>query len=316
VNDFDLNKINFPKVAIIILNWNGWKDTVECLESVFRIDYPNYQVIIVDNGSTDDSVQQIKENLPDTILIETGKNLGYTGGNNVGIKYAMENKAEYVLIVNNDTELVNSYFLQGMIDKMEEESWIGIMGPKVLNPGGQVQNTILFAPTLVSCIKESIGLRLGTKKSNDYNISQQVEAVSGVCWLIRRKVIEDIGLLDEDYFMYAEEQDYCYRAQKAGWKIMYYPVESILHYKEPVDKNEERNYRQYVYARRNLVLFLHKHFGFFQAVTLAILFFISNIFKVVISKVIQKGKDFYNVSLLFALFKEFKYALKCPQKYA
>ena len=303
-----------PKVSIIILNWNRAEDTIKCFESFPNLYYPNYELIVVDNGSTDDSVKRIKAQFSDITLIEAVKNLGYTGGNNAGIKYAIDNKAEYILIVNNDTEVVNLTFLQEMVDKMEEKPLIGIMGPKVLNPGGHVQDTILFAPTLLNCVKESLGLRLGTKKPKDYSIPQQVEAVSGVCWLIRRKVIEDIGLLDEDYFMYAEEQDYCYRAQKAGWKIMYYPVESIMHYKESDDKNNERNYRQYIYTRRNLVLFFHKHFGFFQALTLAILFLISNIFKVVIGKVTQRGKDFYNVSLLFALFKEFKYALRNPQK--
>jgi len=298
-----------PKVSIIILNWNRAEDTIKCFESFPKLQYPNYELIVVDNGSTDDSVKRIKAQFSDITLIEAVKNLGYTGGNNAGIKYAIDNKAEYILIVNNDTEVVNLTFLQEMVDKMEEKPLIGIMGPKVLNPGGHVQDTILFAPTLLNCVKESLGLRLGTKKPKDYSIPQQVEAVSGVCWLIRRKVIEDIGLLDEDYFMYAEEQDYCYRAQKAGWKIMYYPVESIMHYKESDDKNNERNYRQYIYARRNLVLFLHKHFGFWQALLLATLFIISNILKVTYSRLTSKEKDFYNMSLLSTLSYEFKYVL-------
>jgi len=304
-----------PKVTIIILNWNGAEDTIKCVESFPNLYYPNYGFIVVDNGSTDDSVKKIKERFSDITLIETGKNLGYTGGNNAGIRYAMNNEAKYVFIVNNDTQLVNQDCLQELVKKMEEDPSIGIMGPKVLNPGGHVQDTILFTPTLLNCVKESLGLRLGTRKPKDYNIPQQVEAVSGVCWLIKREVIEKVGLLDEDYFMYTEEQDYCYRARRAGWKIMYYPVESILHYKEPNDNNRERNYRQYVYARRNLVLFIRKHFGFLQALMLAILFLVSNIFKVILAKVTHRGKDFYNVPLLFVLLKEFQCALK-GQKYA
>jgi len=306
----------YPKVYIIILNWNGAEDTIKCLNSFSQLRYPNYELVIVDNASTDDSVQQIKGNLPNTILIETGNNLGYAGGNNAGIRYAMDNKGEYILIVNNDTEVVNPNFLQEMVDKMKENPSIGIIGPKILNPGNKIQNTILFNPTLLNCVKKSFGLRLGTEKLKDYDISQEVDAVSGVCWLIRKEVIEDVGLLDEYFFMYAEELDYCYRAQKAGWKITYYPIESILHYKEPNDKNQKRKYRQYICARRNLVYFVYKHFSFFQALILASLFLISNIFKVIVSKVTQKGKGFYNVSLLFVLFEEFKCALKGVQKYA
>jgi len=307
---------NLSKVSIIVLNWNNWQDTVKCIGSFSKLQYPNYELVIVDNGSTDDSVRQIKSKFPDITLIETGKNLGYTGGNNMGIKYAMKNEGEYVLIVNNDTELINTHFVEEMIIKMEEDPTVGIMGPKILNPGEIIQDSILFTPTLLNSIRESLLFKFRRRDEKNYSIPQRVEAISGVCWLIRRKVIEQIGLLDEDYFMYAEEQDYCYRAQKAGWKIMYYPVQSILHYKEPNDKNESRNYRQYIYARKNLVLFLRKHFTFFQALILAILFLGSNIFKVIIAKLTQKEKDFYNVSLLFTLFKEFKYALRNLQKHA
>ena len=109
--------------------------------------------------------------------------------------------------------------------------------------------------------------------------------------------------------MYAEEQDYCYRAQKGGWKIMYYPVESILHYKESAEKGEEKKLRQYIYARRNLVLFLRKHFGFIQALMLAALFLMANILKVTFCKLTGKEKNSYNMSILSALFYEFKHVL-------
>ena len=217
----------WPKVAIIILNWNGWKDTIECLESFQRITYPNYQIIIVDNGSTDDSVKRIREKFPRLTLIETGRNLGYAGGNNIGIKHALENGAKYILIVNNDTKVVNPEFVNQMVGVMESDSTLGILGPKVLNFKGQIQDTILYIPMLSSCLRESFRLRFRAKKSRDYRAAQLVDAVSGVCWFIRSDIINAVGLLDEDYFMYAEELDYCYRVKKAGWEIMYYL--SLIH---------------------------------------------------------------------------------------
>jgi hypothetical protein len=301
----------WPKVAIIILNWNGWRDTLECLESLQRLSYPNYQIIVVDNGSTDDSVERIKEKFPKFTLIETGRNLGYTGGNNAGIRYALENEAKYILIVNNDTMLINPEFLKQMVEIMEADYKIGIIGPKVLDTNGRVQDTILFIPTLFNCIRKSIRLKFRIEKSRDYNVPQLVEAISGVCWFIRSDVVKEVGLLDEDYFMYVEEQDYCYRAKKAGWEIMYLPIESVLHKKDPEDENTKaRIYRQYIFTRRNLVLFLRKHFGFWQALFLAMLFLTSNIVRVILAKLLNRQKSFYNVQHLAMLFSKIKWVLR------
>jgi glycosyltransferase involved in cell wall biosynthesis len=283
---------NWPKVAIIVLNWNGWKDTIECLESLQRITYPNYQIIVVDNASTDDSVERITEKFPHLTLIETGSNVGYAGGNNIGIKHALENGAKYMLIVNNDTEVVSPEFVNQMVDVMKSDSTIGILGSKVLNFKGQIQDTILYIPTLSNCLRESFRLRFGAKKSRDYRAAQSVDAVSGVCWFIRSDIINGVGLLDEDYF------------------IMYYPVESVLHKKGSGDEaDKKRMYRQYIFARRNLVLFLRKHFGFWKALVLAVLFSMSNISKVILSKLTGRGTDFYDFSFLRNLLSEIRYAL-------
>lgn len=123
---------NWPKVAIIVLNWNGWRDTIECLESLQRITYPNYQIIVVDNGSTDDSVERIKEKFPHLTLIEMGRNLGYAGGNNLGIKFALEWDPGYICILNNDV-VVESQFLEPIIIAMESNSRIGITGGTLYN---------------------------------------------------------------------------------------------------------------------------------------------------------------------------------------
>ena len=301
--------LKWSKVAIIILNWNNYKDTKNCLLSLKEINYPNYEIIVIDNGSTDGSGKKLNEIFPSYTFILNKENSGYTGGNNLGIKRAIEEGVDYILILNNDTKVVNPNFLYKMTERMNEKPSVGIMGPKVFGSDGIVQETILFVPTLLNSIRESLFFKIHRKTKKNYNVAQFVETVSGVCWLIRRRVIQNIGLLDEDYFMYGEEQDYCYRAEKAGWNIMYYPVESVVHYKEPENKNKPRTYRQYTYTRRNIVLFIRKHFGFLQALALAILFFISNIIKVIFNRLIGREKNFYNISLLSKLFSEIKYVL-------
>lgn len=303
-----------PKVFIIILNWNNYKDTKKCLISLEKIDFPNYKIIVIDNGSTDGSGKKLKEIFPSYTFILNKENLGYTGGNNLGIKRAIDEGADYILILNNDTKVVNPNFLYKMIEQMNEEPSVGIIGPKVFSSDGIVQETILFVPTLLNSIRESLFFKIHRKTKKNYDVAQFVDAVSGVCWLIRREVIQNIGLLDEDYFMYGEEQDYCYRAEKAGWKIMYYPVESVVHYKNPEDKNISRTYRQYIYARRNIILFIRKHFGFLQALALAMLFFASNVLKVIFGEFTRKKEKFYTLSLLSKLFSEIKYVLYMERK--
>ncbi|MDI6808601.1 MAG: glycosyltransferase family 2 protein [Candidatus Eisenbacteria bacterium] len=298
-----------PKVGIVILNWNGFNDSRRCVESFRGLRYPNHELVIADNGSTDGSCEALRQEFPGLTLVETGRNLGYTGGNNVGIKRALADGSGYVLIVNNDTESINPDFVGELVREMESQPGLGVIGPKVLNPGNVVQHTILLAPTLSNSIRESVLYKTGRKEPEDYDRAQAVNAVSGVCWMIRREVFEKVGLLDEDYLSYVEEQDYCYRAQKAGWKIMYYPVESVVHYKEADDKNKERGYRQYVYARRNLVLFLRKHSGLRKAFFLAVLFLSSNSLKVVYSSLKRGRNDFYSRRLLLDLVSQFKTVL-------
>ncbi|MFC1709535.1 glycosyltransferase family 2 protein, partial [Candidatus Omnitrophota bacterium] len=120
-----------PKVSIIILNWNGLSDTIECLESVRKINYSCYDVIVVDNGSTDGSQEEIKKSFTEATLLENKENLGYAEGNNIGIRYALNNKAEYICILNNDVA-VDSNFLMNLVQVANKDNSIGILGPTVL----------------------------------------------------------------------------------------------------------------------------------------------------------------------------------------
>jgi len=236
---------SWPKVAIIVLNWNGWQDTIECLESLQQITYPNYQIIVVDNDSKDDSVEKIKawalgkipveskfftyvadskpiqlieynreiaegggssgqeiklEQFPPNrrmIIIRTRANLGFAGGNNVGINYALGKDAEYVLLVNNDT-VVGKTALNDLLHTIRENPDIGIVGPTILR---------WHDATIQSCgVMHHWGY--GPKELNnqtDKLLPFECDGVSGAAMLITAKVFSEIGLFDERYFLYHED---------------------------------------------------------------------------------------------------------------
>jgi len=243
----------WPKVAIIILNWNGWRDTRECLKSLQRITYPNYRVIVVDNGSTDGSGDRLRVEFGQHTFIMTNENLGFAGGNNMGIKYALSEGFSYILILNNDTQVLDGRFLHEMVKYAEDNLEVGIIGPTVYKAEKKIQHTMLYFPTLFNTMCRRY-LKVG---KNAYDKLQQVEAVSGCCFLVRSKAIEEVGLLDENFFLYGEEIEWCYRMRKAGWQIIYLPVKSILHYGAQTTRREPQ--KMYILKRSNLVYMLAKH---------------------------------------------------------
>jgi GT2 family glycosyltransferase len=215
-----------PKISIIIVNWNGWKDTVECLNSVKQINYPNYETIIVDNGSCDNSIIQIKKKFPDILLLETKKNLGFAGGNNVGISYALKNGAEFFLLLNNDT-IVNKEILNSFINGFYSQKKAGILGAKILCYKNKYIDH--FGGFWNSKIAEFVSQANKQIDDDKWSSMKQVDYVSGCAFFIKKSVIEKIGLLEEDFFLIWEETDYCYRAKKAGFEIWAVPTAKVWH---------------------------------------------------------------------------------------
>jgi len=212
-----------PKVSIIILNWNGLKYTIECLESLKKITYPNYEVIVVDNGSKGNDADVLEEKYKDYIdLIRNKENLGFAKGNNVAIRKVMEEgKSEYVLLLNNDTEIIQRDWLDKLVKISESEKNIGIVGCTLLFPSGKFQagGTILKDPFHYINISDKVK-----------NVIE-VDLVIGACFLIKKKVVDKIGLLDENFYpVLGEEFDYCMRAKKAGFKVIYIPKVKIIHH--------------------------------------------------------------------------------------
>lgn len=244
-----------PAVSVIVLNYNGREDTLACLRSLDHLMYPNVNIMVVDNASSDGSVDAIRAAYPGTTLLETGANLGFTGGNNVGIRYALEQGADYVMLLNNDT-IVAPDMLNVMIEVMEHDPSIGVTGP-----------TIYYynAPDLIWSAGGKIDWSQGTttmiglneEDKSQFGVSpRQVDYVTGCALLVRRDVWNRVGLLDNQFFMYYEETEWCVRATRAGYKIMHVP-QAMMWHKIPLEARATTP-GYFYYMTRNRLLFLSK----------------------------------------------------------
>lgn len=248
-----------PTVSIIIVNWNKRENTIQCLSSLRNITYPNFKIVVVDNGSTDGSQKAIKENFPEIELIENKENLGFCIANNIAIKKELKEKPNYILLLNNDTVVEDLNFLDILVNYADKKKGIGIVGPKIYYyktniiqfGGGKINNFIGFAIHMYKGVNER-----NFKIKSPY----EVDYVSGACLLIKRDVIEKIGLLDPIYFAYYEETDWCFRAKKAGYKVLLIPETDIWHKKYPAkSKFEKLSYKKAYLLARNAVIFGRKN---------------------------------------------------------
>ena len=211
-----------PAVSIILLNWHGWRDTIACLDSLVSLDYSNYCVLVVDNGSTDDSVVNIRAKYPNVPIIETGRNLGFSGGCNVGIRLAMEEGADYVWLLNNDTT-VDNHALSAMIIEAEVDNKIGAIG-SVINHMDSPDKIQAWGGGWVNLFTGRAGHYLNSTPN------KEIHYITGTSILIKCKALDHVGLLDEkNFFMYWEDIDLSFRLKKSGFNIYVAENSRVLH---------------------------------------------------------------------------------------
>lgn len=240
-----------PKVFVIILHWNSDADTRECLQSLADNDYPSMRVVIVDNGS---SKKFLLPNSPLAVkVIYNAKNLGFAGGNNVGIQYALKHGADYVLLLNNDTT-VNSSFLSGLVKAGQEDPHIGVLGPKIYCYNDRKK--IWSAGGEINWLYNKAVMRgYGEQDQGQYDAPavQETQFVTGCCLLIKKEVIEGIGLMSAEYFLYYEDVDWSLAARRAGYKCAFVPGAVIWHKGSQGSKAGSEPYIYY-HVRNGLLL--------------------------------------------------------------
>jgi GT2 family glycosyltransferase len=248
-----------PTVATIVLNWNGKEVIGDCLRSLLANDYPNLQVTVVDNGSVDGSVDYLKTEFPTVGLVCSPTNLGFTGGNNLGMRQALEEGADYIWLLNNDT-VVDRECVSHLVRVAEGDAQYGALSPKIyyFDP----PDRLWYAGGAFSLWK-GVSEHWGRKAVDEgqYDALREVTFVNGCALFVRASVLREVGLLDETLFSCAEDADLSVRIRQAGYRLAYVPAARLWH-KEGIDtlKNKGQAYRSYLYVRNSLwVLTKHAH---------------------------------------------------------
>lgn len=223
-----------PKVFIVILNYNGKEVIKKCLASVFKIDYPNFEVVIVDNNSMDGSFEIAKSTFSRASFIKNEENLGFSAGNNIGIRFAVERMADYVLILNPDTE-VEKDFLKKLVEEGEKNSQAGILSPVIFK--GETRE-IWFSGGKIKWLRMKSKHEKDIKKKESY----ETEFISGCSMLIKAEVFKKNGLFDENFFLYWEDADFSIRARRAGFKNVVVSASWVYHSEESEKNNKNKIY--------------------------------------------------------------------------
>jgi len=239
-------------LSVIIVSWNTKDFVLRCLESVRQtVKGMEAEVFVVDNGSTDGSGAAVRERFPKVGLIENPMNVGFARANNQALSRAT---AKYLLLLNPDTQ-VKERAVERLISFMEAHREVGMAGGQLLNSDGSKQNAIANFPSLATELLNKNLLRWlfpnrFPGKGRNYPEPIEVDSVIGAGMMVRRDTVEQVGLLDEDYFLFLEETDWCYRAKKAGWKVYHVPQAEIYHFQGKSAAREKRRARVEYYRSR------------------------------------------------------------------
>jgi hypothetical protein len=242
----------FPRVSIVVLNYNGKDDLRRCLISLFRLNYPNFEVVVVDNASEDGSLEEAKQFFPKVSYIKNDQNLGFSAGNNVGIRYSLEKMADFVLLLNNDTE-VEENFLTKIVDEAQKNPKAGLVSPLIL--AGSAED-VWFS-----------GAKIDWLRMRTLHTDGALDALSGCAMLIRAEVFAKIGLFDEDFFLYWEDTDFSLRARRAGFESLLVREAVVRHFEKSEKNKKNKTYwlvlSGLIFFQKNSSNYLKAWYGFY-----------------------------------------------------
>ena len=252
-----------PKVSVVILNWNGKEYLANCLASLAKASYATFEVIVVDNNSSDGSVEFVRKNFPRVKVIASNINLGFASGNNLGFRKAT---GKYVVFLNNDT-VVTEDFLAPLVSDLEKDEFLGCVEPQL---------RMLSEPRLIDQVGSFLtstgylyhyGFHKPFNKAI-YQNRREIFSAKGACMMLPRKVLQKVGVFDDDFFIFFEETDLCYRLWLAGYSVLYEP-KSIIYHRTGGDTSDTYAYERRVYlSTKNMLCCYLKNFGLLNLLTI------------------------------------------------
>lgn len=216
-----------PHVAVILVAFGGRDDTLACITTLLKSDYSNFKIILVDNDSWDDTSEQVSEKYPDVEIIRSDKNLGFAGGNNLGIDRAIETGARYIFLLNNDTEIAPDA-ISLLVQSAEKIENLGVIGPMIYYH--EDKDLIWSAGGKIDYSWSNLYHRgIRTKDAMEFSTNEEVDYLTGCAIMFPAKRVGEIGKLDESYWMYYEDADFCQRIKKAGYSVIFEPGAKVWH---------------------------------------------------------------------------------------
>lgn len=253
---FKSNKMKYEKIGVILVNYNGKLYNEECIESIKKSKYNNYHIYVVDNASTDNSIEILEEKFANDItIIKNNDNLGFSIANNIGITRALEEQCEYVLLLNNDT-IIDSDMISSMME-VALENLNSIVSPKIYYYDNK--DIIWSAGGTVEWNKGlPIQYGIDEKENEQYSTEKKIQFATGCCILISKMIINKIGMLSDEYFLYYEDTDYSAKAINSGVDIMYCPKAKVYH-KVSASTGGQNSRLVIYYMTRNRLIFNKKY---------------------------------------------------------
>ena len=277
-------KINKPSIAVILVNWKKYNLTSKCIYSLNKSNYKNFKIILVDNEYSEKSLIELKNKYKELIVFKEKNNLGFAGGNNIGIRYALENDYDYIMLLNNDTEVKENFILP-LVERIEKDHFLGAVQPLILNFSNK--SIIWNAGGKLNKFLGLTSTRLNNNKLNSSIVfDDYTDWISGCCILIKSEILTKVGLLDEKFFNYYEDVDWSLRMKNLGYDLGFVKESIIYHHGSSSSKNKKNtggliSSKIHYFNIRNHILLLKKHnnlFNFFGIVFFQIIKITSYIF--------------------------------------
>jgi GT2 family glycosyltransferase len=251
-----VSRQKLPPVYVVTVTWNNLHDTQECLESLHRVDYANMHMVVLDNGSTDGTVAMLSSRFPKITIIEKPENLGFARGYNAGIQWALDQGAEYVLVLNNDTT-VDARFVDELVQRGQDHRQPAMLVPKILYYDDPTR--IWCAGARKTWLPPRVKM-IGFDKLDAprYNQTSELDCATGCALLIHRQILSDVGMFDPTYSpAYQEDYDFCFRVRNQGYKILYVPTAQVWH---KVSRSEHRPGDKWYNLGKNTVTLYMRHY--------------------------------------------------------